>query len=288
MTRNPRRKGRHLLIAIVSTLCLCAAPAWASSPIEGVWEFNGGKVAVHPLANGDFEGVVVDQTKFAGCVHPVGQAMWTEIRQEADGSYWGHHQWYFEPGCALNPTPGQTAWRVIRNEKGENVLKVCFSSPESGAQPTIAANGLVAQATYGCTESAPIAKLPTRQKESVEASVSVALQGGTKAGGQGNKCVAHRALTIKLREPKFDPLKEAIVWVNGRKVADVRGVAKVRKAILLKKLPRASSYTIKITAVTVLGHKLTGSHKYKRCGSGSGSIGLQGGKQRPKKHGKKG
>src|SRR5579871_5845591 len=81
-----------LLVSLLSA----AAPAAATSEIEGVWSFNGGEVAIHPVASGKFTGIVVTPTKFSECEHKTGEEMWTGISLQPDGSFWGFHQWLFE------------------------------------------------------------------------------------------------------------------------------------------------------------------------------------------------
>ena len=82
-------RARVLLGAIAATaLLVAAAPpiAGAASSIEGIWSFNGGKVAIQSQVGGTFVGTVVAPTKFAQCPHPIGEPMWTSLRPQADGS----------------------------------------------------------------------------------------------------------------------------------------------------------------------------------------------------------
>jgi hypothetical protein len=88
----------------------------------------------------------------------------------------------------------------------------------------------------------------------------------------------------KLRDPKYDPLKQVVVKINGKKVADVKGVKRLKKGITLKKLP-TGTYKISIVATTVLNQRLTGSQTYKSCTEGSGKIGLKGDKKHRHHHG---
>jgi hypothetical protein len=275
------RRPRSLLLAIVAAVALTVgvAPALAASDIEGVWSFGGGQIAIQPLSNGTFAGTVVAETKFAECSHPVGQQIWAGMTLQTDGSYWGLHQWYFESTCALNPELGRTAWRVLQATDGSHYLRVCFSSPGT-SQPTIAPNGAPAgpseyaayHVTYGCDNSALIAPLPS--------------SGGSSSGESGlskavvlpttNACVKLNSLKIKLRDPKYDPLKEVIVRIKGKKIAVVRGTKKLKKGISLTGLP-SGAYTLKVVARTVLGHTLQGSRTYHSCSkqsSSSGSIKL--------------
>ena len=101
------RRATLLAAMVAAILTIGVTSASAASSIEGVWAFNGGQIAVQPLANNTLVGTIVTETKFAECSHPVGQQIWTGITPQSDGSYWGLHQWYFEKsGCALNPRSG--------------------------------------------------------------------------------------------------------------------------------------------------------------------------------------
>lgn len=251
-------------------LCVGAAPAGAASEIEGVWSFNGGEVAVHAVAGGKFEGVVVAPTRFAECTHQLGEPMWTEMTPQPDGSYWGSHQWLFEKTCAKNPEPGPTAWRVLHASGGARELEVCFSAPGE-PQPTIAPNGKSAGASYGCVQSSPTALLPvvvhpnsssagTGAAERISFAATVVLP-------RASACVRRRQLRIAIVEPRRDPLRELEVRIRRHRVLDVRGVKRLTHAVELRHLPNGT-YTLKITATTVLGQRLTGSRTYHSCTRG--------------------
>jgi hypothetical protein len=249
-----------------------------------VWSFNGGAVAIQPLSDGTLQGIVVSPTTFVACPHPVGQVMWTNIKTQADGSFWGLHQWYRSPRCEALTQLGLTAWRVLETSSGAHILKVCFNSPGGESRPTIATNGKEANVTYGCVESAPLAPLP------VVTSGEGSGQGSGGGSGQislsfGNTvvlpvtkaCVRQSSLKITLRNPKYDPLKGVVVKINGRKVADVRGTKRLKEAILLKKLP-SGTYKISVLAITVLNQRLSGSKTYHSCTKSSGAVKLHGSK----------
>lgn len=273
------RALKSSLLALVGCLTLGGSvAAAATNPIEGVWSFGGGSVAIQPGPGGTFEGIVVSPTTFAKCVHPAEQVMWSEMRAQADGSFWGKHQWYGN-NCELDPHLGLTAWRVLQSANGERTLKVCFSLPESESQPTIDASGKEANDTYGCSESAPLAPLPVTEGT-----------GSGSGGGSGQitfastvvlpnakACVSQSSLKLKLRNPKYDPLKEVVVRINGKKVADVRGVKHLKKGVVLGKLP-SGTYKVSVLATTVLNQHLSGSSTYHSCTKGSGKINLHGGK----------
>jgi hypothetical protein len=253
---HSRRRSRSLPLAIVTAALalVCAPSASAGSSIEGVWAFDNGQIAIAPAANGTFVGTVVEETKFAECVHPVGQLIWTEMTPQPDGSYWGHHQWYFEGTCAENPTPGPTAWRVREERDGAEYLRVCFNQP-GGSQPTIPASGPEANVTYECVDSALTAPLP-----------------GTAAGATGERlslpgakrCLSARLFRIHLADPRYDPIKTVLVTIKGHKIATVRRGSYVVATIDLKGLPRGA-FTVRIRATTVLGHHLSANRTYHTC-----------------------
>jgi hypothetical protein len=227
-----------------------ASGASATASIEGTWTFNGGVIAVQAASGGTFAGTVVSETKFAECAHPVGQQIWTSMTLQPDGSYWGFHQWFFEKAsCALNPTLGPTAWRVVEDASGTRTLRVCLSSPGT-TQPTIAADGTSANTTYGCVSSAPVA--------SGTASFKLVSLPSSK------KCLSLRRFQIHIRDPKNDAFKSVAITLKGRKIHAVRKGKYFIATVNLKGLP-SGTFTIKITGTTVLGHRLNGSRTYHTC-----------------------
>jgi hypothetical protein len=259
--RQPLLAALLTLLAIFATTSSAAA-AEAANPIEGVWSFTGGAVAVQASADGTYQGTVVSPTQFATCVHPAGELMWTQMRPQADGSFWGRHQWFHGGDkCEPNPVLGLTAWRVIAAADGSRYLLVCFSTPGDDSQPTIAPNGAAA-ATYGCSKSSPLASLPGGGKIGFDRVIGVPT---TKA------CVQRRSLKIAPRNPKYDPLKEVVVRVNGKKVADITDPDRLKKVIRLTKLPQGT-YRVSVVAITVLNERITGGRTYRACIKGSGKI----------------
>jgi hypothetical protein len=278
--RSISRVSLSLLISAMLCLSVGVAGASAANPIEGVWSFNGGAVDVSSQPDGSFLGVVSVQTKFADCFHTVNEPMWFEIHQQSDDSYWGFHRWYFEPtaespGCTANPEPGPTAWRVLHNSHGESFLRVCFSSPGGGSQPTIAPDGTSANVNYGCVDSGAIGALPVvsgKEGASAPKPGEISFEKSIVLP-QRKQCVRSNALKIGLRNAKYDPFKELQVKVNGKRVLDVRGTKKLKKAVVLRHLPNGS-YTIKVVATTVLNQRLSGSRSYHSCAKGSDKIKL--------------
>jgi hypothetical protein len=249
-----------LLLVLLAALSLVRGPAAAKAApapsIEGVWSFTGGEVAIQRQADGSFTGTVVQPTRFAECSHPIGETMWTAIHAQPDGSFWGLHEWFFEKaGCAVNPTPGPTAWRVLQTATGRRYLRACFSTPGTG-QPTIAASGTSAAVSYGCVDSALTSPPPsTSGAAGFRSAVSLP---------SARKCFSRRRLRIHLHDPSNDPLKEVVVTLSGRRLRALRHGNVFTATIDLRGLPKGA-FTVRIRLSTVLGHRLHGSRTYHTC-----------------------
>lgn len=277
-----RRLRRCLPLSFVATIALallCAGGAEAANSgneIEGVWTFNGGQIAVHSLFNGTYEGTVVEQTTFASCPHPVGQQIWSDMREQKNGSFWGLHQWY-EADCKANPTLGMTAWRILEAPDKSHYLRVCFSHP-GDLQPEIAANGdpqneseyATYHVTYGCVNSALIAPLPVVSGGRGNSGSSG--KGGTAPSVESlsppsaKQCLSKvKRFTIRLKDPQYDPFKTVTVLYKGQKVSAKREGHYMVATIKLRHL-RKDKFTVVIHATTVLGHKLSTRRTYHICG----------------------
>lgn len=284
--RSRQTFSRFLVLAL---LALAAVPVSASgdtasagvrtgNPIEGVWSFSGGAVAIEGLSDGTYQGTVVNPTKFAVCTHPAGQVMWTAMKEQADGSFWGLHTW-FKGGdkCEENPLRGLTAWRVLVGADGARHLVVCFSTPGNVSQPKIDAAGKCTGGTFGpAIESSPLGGLPGSDPNGgpITFEKIVRLPSDTS-------CLKRNSLKIKLRNPQYDPLREVVVKVNGKKFKTVVGTEKLQKPIVLRNLPDGT-FKVSIAARTVLNERLRGNRKYTRCGTGSGKIRLPGARNHAK------
>jgi hypothetical protein len=260
---------RALLCASFALLALPAlgtgALAAGTSEIEGVWSFNGGSVEVQGLENGTFEGTVVTPTTFKSCPHPAKQVMWTGMRLQPDGSYWGYHRWFHGANCEEDPELGPTAWRVLHRTPDTRYLEVCFSTPGT-SQPEIAPDGVATEDTYGCVESALISELSAGSSNGGSTTAGVTLP-------SAKACISQSTLKIALRDPKYNALKEVVVSVNGKKVLTVRGIKRIKRGVVLQKLP-SGTYKVSVLAITVLNQRLTGSATYHSCTKGSGKIKL--------------
>ncbi len=252
------------LAAAVAAFLVIAATARADSPIEGVWSFNGGRIAIKAAGGGNtFQGTVVSPTKFAQCTHEVGEPIWTQISPQPDGSFWGLHQWFFENGeCTPNPSLGPTAWRVLSAADGSRFLRVCFSEPGSNQQPTITPDGTGAEATFGCVDSALVSSVSDISGESVDRYVKFPAATG---------CIARNALRIRMRDPKNDPISKVAATVRSGGLVSHPKVKKTKTGAVLVVHPATlagARFVVSVHFVTVLGQKLHAKRSYSRCATG--------------------
>jgi hypothetical protein len=264
MPLRSKRQARFLLSMLfaVSLLWATASGVRAAPPIEGVWSFNGGRIAIQDAQPGLFTGTVVAPTTFSLCTHPVGEEIWTQMAEQPDGSYWGLHQWFFETSeCVRNPALGQTAWRVLQSAGGR-YLRACFSEPGSGLQPTIAPDGAVSNATFGCVDSSLVSAVPDFSSAHLSRYVSLPAS---------KSCLGRRKLRIHIHDPKNDPIETVVVTLSG---GGVSRKAKVKQeengAVAVANLGRfpAGVVTVKVQLTTVLGQHLSSKRRYRRCAAG--------------------
>jgi hypothetical protein len=246
----------RLALGLTIALAAAAPAAAQTADIEAVWSFSGGQVAVQAQSDGTFLGTVIRATTLATCAHPVGEAMWTGVRAQPDGQYFGAHQYYNDADCSPTPERGHTAYRVLLGPDGARFLRVCFAKPEEPTiQPSIAPDGSSVDATDGCVDSDLVSSLPAG-KPKIDQIATLPTQGK-------KRCLSRRSFKIRLREPSGDALKSASVYVNGKRI-EVRKGNRLTAPINLKGLPKGR-YTVKIVAKTVLGKTIQGKRKYRTC-----------------------
>jgi hypothetical protein len=249
------------VLALVAVLLIVGTgTATAATPIEGVWSFNGGQVAIQGQGNGAFTGTVVAPTRFSECYHPAGEEMWTQIRLQSDGAYFGLHQWYFATSeCVPNPALGLTAWRVLRLPDGSRALRVCFSAPGSDSQPTIGADGVSQGATFGCSDSARISALPAIKQSEV---------GKYLILPSNRNCIGRPRMKIRIKNPTSDPFEKISVRLRSgevRRRAQLKHRADDVLAMLnLRGLPR-ETFTVTVRTTTLLGSSLSSKRSYRVC-----------------------
>ncbi|HEX2087119.1 MAG TPA: hypothetical protein VHF89_15670 [Solirubrobacteraceae bacterium] len=248
---------RAALCALALTL-LAAAPAAAQSDIEAVWEFNGGQVAVERQADGTFLGTVVRPTQLSQCVHQNGERMWTEVRAQPDGQYFGLHQYFRTSDCSFIER-GMVALRVLRNAQGQTFLRVCFDDPERSPdeQPNIAPDGSNTSTDDGCRDSTLVSPLPREQPKLKD------IVSGLPPQKKG--CSSRRRFPIRLKEPPGDALAGARITLNRKRLRVVRSGGRLRSVVDLRGLPRGR-YALKIVATTVRGRTIQGTRRYRTCG----------------------
>lgn len=248
--------SRAALCALALTL-LAAAPAAAQEPIESIWSFGGGQVAVDRQSDGSFTGTIIRPTTLSACTHENGEQMWTGIRAQPDGQYFGLHQYFRQSDCSFIEK-GMTALRVLQKPSGETFLRVCFDDPEQDPdqQPTIAQDGSNATTDDQCLDSDLIAPLPATPPKLNDI---VTLPKETKG------CASRRKFPIRLKEPPGDALKSAKVTLNGKSLKVTRVDGRLTSSVDLRGLKRGR-YTVKIVAVTYRGRTIQGSRRYRTCG----------------------
>lgn len=239
----------------MAALAVAAASAAADSPLEGIWSFNGGRVAIQPNPDGTLTGTVIAATKFAECPHELGEQMWTDIAEQPDGSYSGLHQWFYnESGCKRNPTLGKTAWRIFDDGSGR-VLRVCLSEPGEPA-PTIGADG-GHSAGAQCFDSAPVSALPT----------NLASEFISEPGPEA--CIASdKRLRLRVRNPQTNPLAQITVAVKGGGIRkNFRLKPRHKSFVAILNLAPITAPTVRATVrlTTVLGAHLRHRQVYRRC-----------------------
>jgi len=249
-------------LCALALILLVAAPATAqTADIEAVWEFNGGQVAVERQADGSFLGTIIRPTQLSECTHPNGEQMWTEIRAQADGQYFGRHQYFRTSDCSYIER-GMIALRVLRNEQNQAFLRVCFDDPERSPneQPTIAPDGSNATTDDGCRDSTLVAPLSNEPPKITE------VVSGLPPQTRG--CASRRRFPIRLKEPPGDAIAatpKPKVTRNGKSIPVRFTGGRWRSVIDLRGLPRGR-YTFRITATTVRGRTIRGSRRYRTCG----------------------
>lgn len=256
------RQGLCALAAsAAATLTVATAPAAAESSgasIEGIWAFNGGRVAIVADSAGGYRGVVVAPTRFDQCEHEVGEQMWTAIKEDGDDSFAGQHQWFSGDGtCTPLKKTGKTAWRLMSDGDGV-FLRVCFSSPESGLQPLIAGGGEASDASFGCVDSDLISR-------DVKGATTLYLR-----LPRLHHCISRPRLRIRINDWPNDPIQELAGSLRSGTTERHARVAAASgggyfATIDLRGLP-TTPFRVQVGVATVLGNQLTAKRRYRRCG----------------------
>jgi hypothetical protein len=254
-----RLRNCVLILLTLGAVAASAGAAYAATPLEGVWSFNGGKIAIHPEGSeGTLVGTVIAPTTFAACPHQVGESIWSEIKQQPDGSFFGRHQWFYEDGsCTPNPQLGPTAFRVL-SSGSSRYLRVCLSEP-GGTQPSIDGEGNSSGATFGCVDSELIAALPSAAD--LKPSALIELQ-------DNHTCLAANNLRIRLHQPVGDTIVNSSVTVRGGGVVRHVKVAENKNGGVAIVHPSAfpgGSFVVVVKLKTALGRTITRKRTYRPC-----------------------
>ena len=252
---------RAALCALALTL-VAAAPAAAQSPdpIEAVWEFSQGQVAVERQADGSFAGTIIRATTLSNCPHQPGERMWIDVVAQPDGQYFGKHQYLRDSDCSASER-GNAGYRILTRPDGSRFLRICFARPSSPElQPKIAPDGSNTDTDDGCVDSNFVEALT--QAPPKLADVVTGLPRQTRG------CASRRRFPIRLKEPPGDaiaPTPKPRVTRNGKSIPVVFRAGRWRSVVDLRGLPRGR-YTFKIVARTVRGRTIQGSRRYRTCG----------------------
>ena len=76
-------------------------------------------------------------------------------------------------------------------------------------------------------------------------------------------CRSRRDFSIRLRKPRRGRIREARVFVNGKRVKTVRG-ERLRSRVNLRGLP-TGRYTVRIVITTTRGRRITRTRRYRTC-----------------------
>ncbi len=255
---SPSRLLRTLAVAAVATVAMAASASGSTPSIVGVWHFSGGTVIIAPDDGGQLVGTIASATTFGLCVHPVGQAVWTDLQPTSDGGFTGYHVWYHGSGADCTPKTdlGPTAFRVLATNTGSSVLEVCFNNPGT-SMPGIAPNGSPINVNYGCTYSAPDGSVPTNAPTFTQ---SVTLPPAT----QTQACGSRRDFKIHIREPRRDPFVKLRIYLGHKVFKYYRHGDEITSTINLRGLP-LGTYTIRIRATTAAGFVVKGHRTYHTC-----------------------
>ena len=195
--------------------------------------------------------ILLRPTVFDQCPHVVGEEVWADMTPQADGSYWGKHQWFNSSTCAY-VARGNTAFRVL-DQQG-TFLRVCFSPPENPeSQPTIAPDGTNADTLRGCVDSDRIANLPV---------ATPTLRTVATLPPARRSCRSTN-LRLRLKQPPGDALKSVQISLNGHRAKSLTA-ADAAGTQTLTHVPRRR-VKLRITAQTVLGRTITGQRTYRAC-----------------------
>jgi hypothetical protein len=144
---------------------------------------------------------------------------------------------------------------------------VLINISENAVQHHMDHGDYLADAVTGCT-IVPDEEQPEEPKtETPAATVVVTQTSGVTATEQSRQaarvCTSRRSFRIRVRSKHRDPVVDASVSVNGKRVKSLKG-SRVTAPVVLRGLPKGT-FLVKITATTRKGRKISGTRKYRTC-----------------------
>lgn len=182
---------------------------------------------------------------------------------------WGDDRILFDDfGVAVGPDGGaRVAWTDAHDswtgpcKPGGTVscqkTHVEFACQSSGA-------GLAGQTVEGCGSSVGGVQFAGSKAQSVGfVSGAPGLIGSPGTSTAPVACASRRNFRIRLRAPHGERLRSAKVFVNGRRVAVLRG-RRLTAPVDLRNLPKGR-FTVKVIATTTTGRTITETRRYRTC-----------------------
>jgi len=147
---------------------------------------------------------------------------------------------------------------------------VMINISENAVQHHLDHGDYLADAVTGCTivpdEEEP--EQPNNELPKTPAATVVVTQtSGVTATEQSRQaarvCTSRRSFRIRVRSKRRDPVVNATVSVNGKRVRALKG-SRVTAPVVLRGLPKGT-FLVKITATTRKGRKISGTRRYRTC-----------------------
>ena len=159
--------------------------------------------------------------------------------------------------------------------KPDNKAEVCHVTPSHVNLLTVSENAVQAHLDHGdylpdtpgtCDRSTTVID-PDDPTKTPAATVVVTQTSGVTATEQSRQaarvCTSRRSFRIRVRSKRRDPVVNATVSVNGKRVKTLKG-KRITAPVVLRGLPKGT-FLVKITATTRKGRKISGTRRYRTC-----------------------
>lgn len=145
---------------------------------------------------------------------------------------------------------------------------VMINISENAVQHHLDHGDFLADATTGCTiipdEEEPESNGGTKTPgATVVVTQTAAVTTSVPSKQAARSCTSRRSFRIRVRSKRRDPVVNASVSVNGKRVKSLKG-KRVTAPVVLRGLPKGT-FLVKITATTRKGRKISGTRRYKTC-----------------------